>query len=1357
MSYTIVVPVQSYAGFQNGLSVTAWAVSRFANGNVPAEGTAFPSGTADATATTATQGGPGQAVLVVPNNVAYNICVTDGSGVNWWTQTSEAIGGAAGSAVQSITSSDGSITIGGTSTAPTVALPAAGTAGTYGDSSHTLTITTDAKGRVTAVTANGVSITHSAITDWATALSSALTGYFNTAGSGLSSSGSTVSLPAVGTAGTSGDASHTLAVTVDGYGRVTSITVNAIAIAESQVTNLTTDLAAKAPLASPVFTGTPSLPTGTTGTTQSAGDNSTKIATTAFVGGAVPFLNASTYGVSTSSSDNTAALNAWFAACSSTGREGFVDAGTYSYTGQLNLANNIVIRGASPSGYSAFIGSQLKYTGTGGQTTTSATANAGTTSVAVNTGTLTAGSAGSPIVGTIETKSGNQSISYYVSGGVLTLTTGTFIGDVASGARIWNKAVNGNGLHGIVFHDISFNSSNTSFGGVLLDLSGSSAAISSHIRFNGGGVSSYTGNTVCTLVQVNNCYSVSFSNTKFAGGYTAIEGVSSTSGTTDVDYNFTNGLVVDSGCHFDHLAGPIIHNPGSGATIVAPVAEPNDSAAANFITADADSGSTRLNDACLMLGGWLGDATSGAWINWQGGSFTSIGVAYGFQCPAVNITGTTTAVNVQGGSIQSNGAIGIQGNGYLIKSLVALGIAWGSTTTRFGGLGSVTNPIYEDSAGSTTFANLAASSVSATTVSVAGGAAPNLASAADAYQAGSSAGTAISNQNCTDVFDSSYAFYGTAGSLKLTATGANPSMVIGGYRGANWYGVTAAQAFNIPATAGLTYTSEHTIKPTDAQAVSTPGSWRSSLRFVAVDAMTINQAVVSGGNLITYSFTGMSAGLAANFTAGMSIQIVGFAYSALNSGSVTIASVTINGTSGTFTVAGSGLTNGTYTALATGYSYVGNSVTLLNYLPSFVPISSTGPKQVSATQAAPSGTTHVVSNLYSSGVSSGVWNHSLFGIQQSSSSLWTAPSQSTTAQINATGFYGAGQKGTAFAPGSVGTDLAIVSQIPTALPPNGVATGDLTGSYPNPSLAATGTAGTYGSATAVPIITTDAKGRVTGVTTAAPSDSTKLPTAGGTMSGAIAMGSNKITGLTNGSAASDAAAFGQIPTALPPNGTAGGDLTGTYPNPTIGYTSNFITQAEKASQGWMPGNQGNLKAWTGDIAGASSSQILSSFTGGGVLILQGVVISNVPAGGSLTISNILLWLVTVGATLTSGQNFVGLYNSAGTLLGTSADQSTNWTTSPGTLKTTALTTPYVITSPGVYYVALLWNGTTAPTFYGFSSASTAFLNMGASAPSAGTLAGGNRSMTVGFGLTTLPASVSGTPTAAGRLLGIGLT
>ena len=45
----------------------------------------------------------------------------------------------------------------------------------------------------------------------------------------------------------------------------------------------TSSLAAKANLASPTFTGTPTLPTGTIATTQTALDNSTKLATTAFV------------------------------------------------------------------------------------------------------------------------------------------------------------------------------------------------------------------------------------------------------------------------------------------------------------------------------------------------------------------------------------------------------------------------------------------------------------------------------------------------------------------------------------------------------------------------------------------------------------------------------------------------------------------------------------------------------------------------------------------------------------------------------------------------------------------------------------------------------------------------------------------------------------------------------------------------------------------------------------------------------------------------------------------------------------------------------------------------------------------
>jgi len=85
MSYNIVVPVASNLGFLNSVTVTAWDISRFGSTAVPNEGTAAPSGAADATAVSGANGNPGQAVLTVANNDIYNILVTY-SGVNYWTQ-----------------------------------------------------------------------------------------------------------------------------------------------------------------------------------------------------------------------------------------------------------------------------------------------------------------------------------------------------------------------------------------------------------------------------------------------------------------------------------------------------------------------------------------------------------------------------------------------------------------------------------------------------------------------------------------------------------------------------------------------------------------------------------------------------------------------------------------------------------------------------------------------------------------------------------------------------------------------------------------------------------------------------------------------------------------------------------------------------------------------------------------------------------------------------------------------------------------------------------------------------------------------------------------------------------------------
>lgn len=63
-----------------------------------------------------------------------------------------------------------------------------------------------------------------------------------------------------------------------------------ITIAQSQVTNLTTDLSAKAPIASPTFTGTPAAPTA------AADTNTTQIATTAYVIGQASTVNPAALG-----------------------------------------------------------------------------------------------------------------------------------------------------------------------------------------------------------------------------------------------------------------------------------------------------------------------------------------------------------------------------------------------------------------------------------------------------------------------------------------------------------------------------------------------------------------------------------------------------------------------------------------------------------------------------------------------------------------------------------------------------------------------------------------------------------------------------------------------------------------------------------------------------------------------------------------------------------------------------------------------------------------------------------------------------------------------------------------------------
>jgi hypothetical protein len=78
---------------------------------------------------------------------------------------------------------------------------------------------------------------------------------------------------------------------------------------DTEFNNIATAIATKADLASPTFTGTPSLPSSTTGVTQSTSDDSTKLATTAFVQDVVDAIKSSLYPVGSIYTNATSSTN----------------------------------------------------------------------------------------------------------------------------------------------------------------------------------------------------------------------------------------------------------------------------------------------------------------------------------------------------------------------------------------------------------------------------------------------------------------------------------------------------------------------------------------------------------------------------------------------------------------------------------------------------------------------------------------------------------------------------------------------------------------------------------------------------------------------------------------------------------------------------------------------------------------------------------------------------------------------------------------------------------------------------------------------------------------------------------------
>ncbi|QKW31419.1 collagen-like protein (plasmid) [Streptomyces seoulensis] len=158
---------------------------------------------------------------------------------------------------------------------------------------------------------------------------------------------------------------------------------------------------------------------------------------------------------------------------------------------------------------------------------------------------------------------------------------------------------------------------------------------------------------------------------------------------------------------------------------------------------------------------------------------------------------------------------------------------------------------------------------------------------------------------------------------------------------------------------------------------------------------------------------------------------------------------------------------------------------------------------------------------------------------------------------------------------------------------------------------------------------------------------------------------------------------------------------------------------------WTAADHGYI-SWAFDPAASSTTG--TTLTGGYVYLVQLVLRQ------AATINRLHVVVGTAGSGLTSGQCLAGLYDTTGARVGVTGDQSAVWNSTGH--KTMALTAAYSAAA-GRYYVALLFAGTTSPTFACGSTLGNTF-----TPGNANLNAGGYRFCRFGPSQTSLPASVT---------------